>query len=89
MYIHDSDAELNCMCFAYAFKHIILCFRLLSMVVSTYVLFLCKKFIMHLCFFTVYILHCSAQLSMSNVEKCYRNKVIIVVIIIIIYIFLF
>ena len=27
-------------------------------------------------------LYCSAQLSMSSMEKCYRNKIIIIIIII-------
>ena len=36
------------------------------------------------CFFVVVIVHwhCSVQLSMFNMEKCYRNKIIIIIIII-------
>ena len=73
------------------------------MVISTYVLFVCQMFIMHLCgcvclfaclvggggglllfvclfvvvfvlFFAFLHLYSSAQLSMSNMEKCYRYK---------------
>ena len=28
----------------------------------------------------VFHLHCSAQLNMFNMEKCYRNKIIIIII---------
>ena len=56
-------------------------FRLLSKVMSTYILFLCQMFIIHMCF-TFLHLYCSAQLNMSNMEKCYRNKIIDIVIII-------
>ena len=33
--IHESDAELTCMCFSQAFCHIVLCFRLLYVIVLT------------------------------------------------------
>ena len=56
-------------------------------------LFLRQMFMMHVCLcvcvyvcvcvcvcFVVVHWHCSAQLSMFNVEKCYRNKIIIIII---------
>ena len=57
-------------------------FRLLSMAISRYDLFLCQIFMIHLCCLFVCVvvylfcflhLYCSAQLSMFNMEKCYRN----------------
>ena len=42
---------LNSMCFALAFKHIMLYFMLLSMVINTYVLFLHQLFLMYLCLY--------------------------------------
>ena len=51
-------------------------------------LFLRQLFMMHVCVcvcvcVVVVIVHwhCSAQLSIFNMEKCYRNKIIIIIII--------
>ena len=54
--------------------------RLLSTVICTYVLLLGLMFIMHICFFHFCICICSAQLSVSYIEKRYRNKVIVKII---------
>ena len=46
-------------------------------------LLLHQMFIMHLCFYSLQ-LYSSGQLGMSNMEKCFRNKIIVIIIIIII-----
>ena len=52
-------------------------------------LFLCQMFMMHVCMcvcvcvvvvVVVVHWHCSAQLSLFNIEKLYRNKIIIIII---------
>ena len=50
-----------------AFQHRILCFRFLSMVIRTYLLFFRQIFIMHLHFY-IFTLPCSAQMRMSNIK---------------------
>ena len=51
-----------------------LCFRLLYPIVLTSDVYdACVRACVHW--------HCSAQLSMFNMEKCYRNKIIIIIII--------
>ena len=49
------------------------------------VMFLRQMFMMHVCVCVVVVVvvivhwHCSAQLSMFNMEKRYRNKIIIII----------
>ena len=53
--------------------YIVYNFRLLSKVISTYILFLHQMFIMHMCSRFLH-LRCSARLSMFNMEKCCGKK---------------
>ena len=54
-----------------------LCFGLLSMVISTYILFLCHMFIVHLCFY-VFTLVLFNAIEHVQQEKRYGNKIITV-----------
>ena len=56
-----------------------LCFRLLYASVHSQMFMLCARARARVC---VIHWHCSAQLSMFNMEKRYRNKIIIIIIII-------
>ena len=59
--------------------HNVYSLRLLSKVISTYVLFLHLMLIMHTCLAFLH-LYCSAQLSMSNIEKRCGNEINIILI---------
>ena len=82
--IHESVAELTCMCFS--FYHIKLCFRLLYIIAlmsNVYDACVCMCVCVCMCASACEVnLYCSAQLSMFNMEKRYRNKIIINIIII-------
>ena len=58
------------------------CFNILCYASGFYMLlFLCQMFMMHVCMCVCVVVvvrwHCSAQLSMFNMEKRYRNEIII------------
>ena len=71
--IHESDAELSCMCFSQAFN-ILCCASGFYML-----LFLRQMFVTHVCVcgyvcVCVVHLHCSAQLSMFNMDSAIEIK---------------
>ena len=62
-----------------------LCFRLLYAIVLTSVVYdacicVCVRARVCVCVVAIGHWHCSAQLSMFNMEKHYRNKIIIIII---------
>ena len=80
-WIHESVAEFICM------RFFLRCFNILRYASGFYMLVFvvrclcCARVRARVC---VIYWHCSAQLSMFNMEKRYRNKIIIIIIIIII-----
>ena len=94
-WIHESDAELICMrffclfvclfCLFLFFVFFLRCFNILCYASGFYMLlFFRKMFLMRararVCVCVVHW-HCTAQLSMFNMEKRFRNKIIIIIII--------
>ena len=78
-WIHESVAELISMRFFFQmFEHIVLCFRLLYAIVRRQMFMMCARAHARVC---VIHWHCSAQLSMINMEKRYRNTIIVIIII--------
>ena len=64
--------------FSKMFQHIVLCFRLLYAILRCQMFMMCAYARARVC---VIHWHCTAQLSMFNMEKRYRNKIIIIIII--------
>ena len=79
-WIHESDAELICIFFSHMFKHIVLCFRLLYTIVLLSDVFDARARVCVCVCLCVVHWHCTAQLSMFNMEKRFRNKIIIIII---------
>ena len=85
-WIHESDARVDLYAFFFFFFFFsdvlayLLCFRLLYAIVLSSDVFDARA---HVCVCVVHW-HCTAQLSMFNMEKRYRNKIIIIIFIIII-----
>ena len=86
-WIHESDAELICMFFCCCFFSL-RCFNILCYASGFYMLlFFRQMFLMRVrararlcvCVCVVHW-HCTAQLIMFNMEKRYRNKIIIIII---------
>ena len=80
-WIHESDAELICMRFfldVLTYSDIVLCFRLLYAIVLSSDVF-DDRARARVCVCVVHW-HCTAQLSMFNMEKRFRNKIIIIII---------
>ena len=89
--IHESDAELICfvlfcfffrrfnvLCYASGFYMLLFLRQLFMMRVCVCV---CASVCVCVCVVVVIVhWHCSSQLSMFNVEKRYRNKIIIIII---------
>ena len=78
------------MFFSQTFQHFVLCFRLLYAIVLTSDVYdacvcvcVCVCACVSVCVVFVVVIvhwHCSEQLSMFNMEKRYRNKIIIIII---------
>ena len=94
-WIHESDAELICMrffsfFFFFFFFFILRCFNILCYASGFYMLlFFLQMFLTrararaHVCVCVCVCVvhwHCTAQLSMFNMEKRFRNKIIIIII---------
>ena len=78
-WIHESDAELICMRFFFFF--FLRCFSILCYASGFYMLLFFRQMFLtraraRVCVCVVHW-HCTAQLSMFNMEKCFRNKIII------------
>ena len=73
--IHESDAELICMFFSDVLTYCVMLQALYAIVLTSDVYNARVRVVV------VVHWHCSAQLSMFNMEKRYRNKIIIIIII--------
>ena len=83
-WIHESDAELICKRFFFFFLR---CFNILCYASGFYMLLFFRQMFLTCARECVCVCvvpwHCTAQLSLFNMEKRFRNKIIIIIIIII------